>query len=136
MPAPYSYALRTKAVNAVKEGARKTAVCRMFKISRNTLDLWLKREQETGDFRAITNYQPGKPLKIQDLEAFRQLVLQHKRKTQQQLAELWGDNLTQQNVSDALKKLGITRKSGCDPAVVARRLERAPSQNLWVSREG
>ena len=93
MPAPYSYDLGGKAVNAVKEGARKTAVCRMFKISRNTLDLWLKREQETGYFRAITNYQQGKPLKIQDLEAFRQFVLQHKQKTQQQLAELWGDNL-------------------------------------------
>ena len=136
MPAPYSYDLRAKAVNAVKEGTRKTAVCRMFKISRNTLDLWLKREQETGDFCAITNYQHSKPLKIQDLEAFRrQFVLQHKQKTQQQLAELWGDDLTQQNVSDALKKLGITRKSGCDPAVVARRPERAPSRNLWVSRE-
>ena len=94
-------------------------MCRMFNISRNTLDLWLKREQETGDFRAITNYQQGKPLKIQNLEEFRQFVLQHKEKTQQQIAELWGDNLTQQNVSDALKKLGVTRK-----------------KNLWVSREG
>ena len=119
MPASYSYDLRAKAINAVKEGARKTQVCRMFNISRNTLDLWLKREQETGDFRAITNYQQGKPLKIQNLEEFRQFVLQHKEKTQQQIAELWGDNLTQQNVSDALKKLGVTRK-----------------KNLWVSREG
>lgn len=119
MPAPYSYDLRAKAINAVKEGARKTEVCRMLKISRNTLDLWWKREQETGDFRAITNYQQGKPLKIQDLDAFRQFVLQHKQKTQQQLASLWGNHLTQQNVSDALKKLGITRK-----------------KNLWVSREG
>ena len=119
MPAPYSYDLRAKAVNAVKKGAKNTEVCRMLKISRNTLDLWLKREKETGDLRAIANYQRGKPLKIQDLEAFRQFVRQHKEKTQQQLAELWGDNLTQQNVSDVLKRLGITRK-----------------KNLWVSREG
>ena len=26
------------------------------------------------------------------------------------MAEVWGDGLTQQNVSDACKKLGITRK--------------------------
>lgn len=78
----------------------------MLKISRNTLELWLKTEQETGDCRALTNYQPGKALKIQDTQAFGQFVRQPKRKTQQQLAELWGDKLSQQNLSDALKKLG------------------------------
>jgi len=26
------------------------------------------------------------------------------------MAELWGDNVTQQNISSALKKLGISRK--------------------------
>ena len=34
----------------------------------------------------------------------------HNYKTQIQIAELWGDNLTQQNVSKACQKLGITRK--------------------------
>jgi hypothetical protein len=29
----------------------------MLKLSRNTLDLWLKREEQTGDYRAITNFQ-------------------------------------------------------------------------------
>ncbi len=50
MPAPYSYDLRKKAVNAHYRGEKKIAICRLMKISRNTLDLWLKREQETGDF--------------------------------------------------------------------------------------
>ena len=53
MPSPYSDDLRAKAINAVHRGERKTDVCKLFKISRNTLDLWLKREQETGDFQAI-----------------------------------------------------------------------------------
>ena len=39
MPAPYSYDLRQKAVEAVKRGERKTDVSQMFHISRNTLDL-------------------------------------------------------------------------------------------------
>jgi hypothetical protein len=26
------------------------------------------------------------------------------------MARLWGDNLTQQNISDALQKLGLSRK--------------------------
>ncbi len=57
MSAPYSYDLRTKAIEAVKRGERKIAVCRLFNISRNTLDLWLKREEQTGDYQAITGFQ-------------------------------------------------------------------------------
>lgn len=118
MASPYSYDLRAKAINAVKSGQKKISVCRMLAISRNTLDLWLKREQETGDYRAIVSYQKGKKPKIKNLQRFQEFVLQHNQKTQQRIAQLWGDNLTQQNVSDAMKKLGITRK-----------------KNLWVSRK-
>lgn len=111
MPSAYSYDFRAKAISAVKRGERKSEVCRMFEISRNTLDLWLKREQETGDFRAKqTGKSKGKFQKIQDLDKFREFVRQNGERTQKQLAELWGDNLTQQNVSDALNYLGITRK--------------------------
>jgi transposase-like protein len=53
MPAPYSYDLRLKAIEAVKRGQRKIDVCRFLRISRNTLDLWLKKAKETGDIRAI-----------------------------------------------------------------------------------
>lgn len=118
MTSPYSYDLRAKAIKAVKSGEKKINVCRMLRISRNTLDLWLKREQETGNFKAIAGYQKGKRPKIKNLRRFQEFVLQHNGKTQQQIAQLWGNNLTQQNVSDAMKKIGITRK-----------------KNLWVSRE-
>ena len=110
MAAPYSYDLRQKAISAVKRGERKTDVCRMLKISRNTLDLWLKREEQTGDYRAITNFQKGCWHKITDWERFRAFVLKHGDKTQAQMASLWGDNVTQQNISDALDKLGVSRK--------------------------
>lgn len=50
MSTPYSYDLRTKAIEAVERGERKSDVCRMLKISRNTLDLWLKRRAKTGDY--------------------------------------------------------------------------------------
>ena len=110
MPAPYSDDLRTKAIDAVKRGERKTEVSRMLKISRNTLDLWLKREAEAGHCRAITHYPPGCRQKIPDGERFRAFVQQHGGKTQAQLAKLWGDNVTQQNISDALHKIGVSRK--------------------------
>lgn len=110
MPAPYSYDLRTKAIAAIKRGESKTNVSRMFHISRNTLDLWLKREQATGDYQAILNYQQGNRHKITDWERFRAFAARHGDKTQAQMAQLWGDNVTQQNISDALRKIGFNRK--------------------------
>jgi transposase len=110
MPAPYSYDLRKKAIEAVKRGQRKTEVCRLLKISRNTLDLWLKKEKLTGDYQAITKGRKGRKPKIQDSEKFREFVREHSDKTQKEIAQLWGEELTQQNISYACQKLGITRK--------------------------
>ena len=110
MPAPYSYELRQKAIASVESGEKKTVICRIFNISRNTLDLWLKRKKETGDFQAIKKLSGGKRPKIKEGEKFEQFVLKHPHKTQSKIAQLWGDNLTQQNVSKAYQKLGITRK--------------------------
>lgn len=110
MPAPYSYDLRQKAIEAVKRGEKKIEVSRFFKISRNTLDLWLKREKETGDYEASQPYGRGTKPKIQDLEKFREFMAEHSEKTQKQMAELWGNNITQQNISYACQKLEITRK--------------------------
>lgn len=96
----------------------------MLNISRNTLDLWLKREQQEGDYQAITHFQKGNRHKITDWKRFREFVEQHGDKTQAQLAKLWGDNVTQQNISDALRKIGVSRKkrltaiaSGMKPSV-------------------
>ncbi len=110
MPAPYSYDLRQKAIEAVNRGERKTDVCRLLQISRNSLDLWLKREKETGDYQAIANSNKGRKTKITDEDKFRKFVRENSDKTQKQMAELWGENLTQQNVSYFCQKLGITRK--------------------------
>ncbi len=70
MPTPYSYDLRQKALEAFKGGERKSDVCRMFNISRNTLDLRLKREAQTGDYQAITRFQKGSRHKITDWKRF------------------------------------------------------------------
>lgn len=110
MSVPYSYDLRTKAIEAVERGERKSDVCRMLKMSRNTLDLWLKRREQTGDYQAITNFQTGNGHKITDWQRFGEFVKQHGGKTQAQMASLWGENVSQQNISDALQKIGVSRK--------------------------
>jgi transposase len=44
MPKPYSYDLRKKAIEAIEQdGMKKSEVSQLFNISRNTIDLWLKR---------------------------------------------------------------------------------------------
>jgi len=53
----------------------------MFGISRNTLDLWLKREQETGDFKVVNSDRQGRKPKIKELQRFQEFVLQHNEKT-------------------------------------------------------
>ena len=88
MSAPYSYDFRTKAIEAVERGERKIDVCRMLKISRNTLDLWLERKEETGDYQPMTNFQTGCGHKITNWERFAQFVKEHGGKTQAQMAQL------------------------------------------------
>ena len=82
----------------------------MLKISRNTLNLWLQRKEETGDYQAITSFQKGSGHKITDWKSFEAFANQHGGKTQSEMASLWGNNVTQQNISNALKKLGLSRK--------------------------
>ena len=89
MPAPYSEDLRQKVIAAVDRGERKTDVSRMFNISRNTLNLWLARQAETGNYRARVPI--AKPrTKIRDWERFREFVKQYGGKTQIEIAKLWG----------------------------------------------
>ena len=110
MASPYSLDLRTKAVNAVDQGQRKCDVCRMFGISRNTLDLWLKRRDKTGSVAANTDYHHGPQPKINDLDAFRAFAEKYGHLTQKEMAELWPTPVSSTIVGIALKKINFTRK--------------------------
>ena len=71
---------RSARIAAVRRGERKKDVSPMWlNISRNTLDLWLKREEKTGDCRAVTNYQhqQGGGQKIADWERFGDFAREH-----------------------------------------------------------
>jgi transposase len=50
MPKPYSYDFRQKVIQAIElDGLKKQEASELFNISRNTINLWLKRKAETGD---------------------------------------------------------------------------------------
>ena len=60
MANPYSYDLRQKVIQAIElDGMKKSEAAQVFQISRNTIDLWLKRRAETGDYQAKPKCPPG-----------------------------------------------------------------------------
>ena len=95
---------------AVKRGEKKVEVSHFFLISRNTLDLGLKKERETPDVKASEPVGVGTRPKIQDLKKFEEFVRENRDKTQKEMVQLWGDEDPQQNISYACKKLVITPK--------------------------
>jgi transposase len=91
MPKPYSYDLRSKVIEAVKKGKKKIEVSRFFNISRNTLDLWLKQQEETGDYKPKEPIGQGTIPKIKDLEEFGKFVKENRGKTQKQIWLNYGE---------------------------------------------
>ncbi|MEH1880514.1 IS630 family transposase [Nostoc sp.] len=110
MPASYSYDLRTKVINAIDGGMGKTQVSHIFAISRNTIDIWLKKREETGDYQSKIGYQQGYNPKIPDLEQFQKFTLLNGSKTQAEMAEAWPEEVSDRTIGKALKKLVIPEK--------------------------
>lgn len=110
MPAPYSYDLRTKIIEAIDGGMGKTQASKIFKISRNTINLWLRKREETGDYRADEGYQRGYDAKIPDLEEFKQFARKHGSQTQKEMAQEWLGEISDRTIGKALKKIRFTRK--------------------------
>ena len=111
MAKPYSYDLRKKVLEAIEQdGLKKNEASQLFNISRNTIDLWLKRREETGNFLAKPNKPPGSNHKITDWEKFREFAQANGEKTQAEMAELWEGKISARTISRALGKIGLTRK--------------------------
>ena len=146
MPAPYSVDLRVKAVAAVDRGEPKSRVARVFQISRNTLDLWLRRREQTGSVEPVRDVVRGPQPKIADLEAFHTFAEQHGHLTQAEMAEQWPEPISADTIGAALKKIGFTRKKKTfgyrerDEAARAAFLEAfqayAPADVVYVDEAG
>ena len=117
MARAYSMDLRKKAVSAFDRGEKKSQICRTLNISRNTLDLWLKRRTEKGTI-APCNYRRGVSPKINDLEAFKAFAKKYGHLTQQEMADKWHQPVSRVLIGQALGKINFTRK-----------------KNLWIPRK-
>lgn len=109
MARAYSMDLREKAVSALDRGEKKSQICRTLSISRNTLDLWLKRRVEKGTI-APCNYRRGVSPKINDLEAFKAFAKKYGHLTQQEMADKWHQPVSRVLMGQALRKINFTRK--------------------------
>jgi hypothetical protein len=74
------------------------------------LRLVVEKRSPNGRLPSDYELQKGSGHKISHWERFEEFVKAHGGKTQSEMARLWGDNVTQQNISNALKKLGLSRK--------------------------
>lgn len=111
MANPYSYDLRQKVIQAIElDSMKKSEAAQVFGISRNTIDLWLKRRGETGDYQAKPRQPPGNGHKITDWHKFREFAAHYGDKTQVEMAELWAGQISARTISRALHKIGFTRK--------------------------
>ena len=111
MAKAYSYDLRQKVIQALElDGWKKSEAAEVFQISRNTIDLWLKRKRETGDYRPESNRPHSTNAKIKNWQAFQLFADLHGDKTQHQMALLWDEPISPRTISRGLKKIGFTRK--------------------------
>ena len=111
MAKPYSLDLRQKVINAIElDGMNKSDASAVFGISRNTIDLWLKRKAATGSVAPQVHSSGRRQRRITDWEGFRAFVEQHRDKTQAEMAECWPGAMSQRTISRALGVINWTRK--------------------------
>jgi transposase len=111
MAKAYSYDFRQKVLQAIElDGLKKSEVSQLFHISRNTIDLWLKRKAATGDMQAKQRQALSPRQKITDWEKFRVFAKEHESKTQVEMAALWEGDISDRTISRALATIGWTRK--------------------------
>lgn len=99
-----------EASSAIEKGEKKGRVSRLFGVSRNTIDLWLKRREAIGSAAAMRHYRRGPAPKIDNLDAFRAFAREHGHLSQQQMADRWPEPITNRTIGTALRRIGLTRK--------------------------
>ncbi|SNB75102.1 Transposase [Kingella negevensis] len=101
----YSIDLREKALNCYKQCNNASKVAKTYGISRNTLYLWIKLEEQTG---SLKHQVKGQNATKWDTQALKQYIEQNPDAYLYEMAEMFSCSTS--TIFYALKKLGITRK--------------------------
>ena len=104
----YSPDFRERVVrNLLERNTTPTQLYKIFKTSRNTIYLWLKKYKNTGSLERTPG--SGKKPQIDALERFKKIVDENPDSTQKELGQLYG-GASQPIVCRAIKKIGYTYK--------------------------
>ena len=95
---------------AIDRGEQKSHVSRMFNISRDTIDRWLKQRDQTGTAQAASDYQKGHSHRMRDWDKFRAFAQAHGDRTQAKMAQLWNGDISGRTISRSLARIGLSRK--------------------------
>jgi transposase len=110
----YSQDLRLRVLEAIDDGLSKMQAHQTFRVSRSTIDDWLRLRAEQGHVRdkAVLRTKAGGALG--DTEVFGAFAARQSGATLKQMAEVWQDETGQElsinTFSLALQRLGWTRK--------------------------
>ncbi len=109
----YSEDFRLRVLGRLDAGLSKMQAHRTFKVSRSTLDDWLRLREEQGHVRDKVRARTRQGA-LSDLEVFGEFAVRHQGMTLRQMANAWrqekGRHLSHNTFSLALKSLGWTRK--------------------------
>lgn len=114
MGAAYPIELRERVIEAVDGGMSKWEAHQIYKVSRSTIDAWLRLREENKSLSAKGNYRRGPKPAIEDNEVSGAFFEQHKLKTLSEICDAWfketGQRLSIETMSKTLKRFGYTNK--------------------------
>ena len=114
MGAPYSQDLRLRVLASVDSGMSKMKAHQTFKVSRSTIDDWVKLRQDTGAVQSGTRRGCIGKRAIADMRQFESFAQRHRHATLGQMKRAWHQEtaqlLSEQTFSTMLSRLGWTRK--------------------------
>ncbi len=108
MPKIYSIDLREKVMQHYRETKHKSNTCKTFKISRSTLDDWIRLEKKTGALKQ-PKLNIGRPPVIKDMNEFRAFAENtpciHVKDLQVKFEQKFGHKITYATLLKALHKI-------------------------------
>ncbi|PSO61603.1 MAG: hypothetical protein BRC38_17640 [Cyanobacteria bacterium QH_6_48_35] len=109
MAVAYSKDLGERALRWMASGRSISQVSRLLDVSCPTLYKWRNQVEQTAKVEAQPPRPPIPHQKIEDWQAFRELVAPHGELTTSKIAPKWG-NISRHTIGRGLRKMGYTRK--------------------------
>jgi len=109
----YGEELRERVIGAIEGGMGKSEAHRVFKVSRSTIDKWIKLKEKTGSLTA-KKYRRGREAMIKDEKESHEFIKRHQDKTLKEMAKAWeserGGKISGEGMRQRLRSLGYKRK--------------------------